>query len=982
MKINELFLFSLFFAFLFYGCNPEVDLEYEISDLTIIPMDGEILLCWVEPSEQRDYDHTTIFWGQINTYNKKVVRYMDELNPAHTLFSDLENGTEYTFIIAVVDKFGNESEGIIRRATPKDSIKPNEISNFNSEIGSGKIILTWTNPSDVDFIRSEVWATDRFGVNSEHFFVAGSPGSQSTIEIGMLENGYNYNFFVKAIDRYGNSSKIAYIKANPDGTPPDPVEIDLSDYLPTVGPYKYKPSGFPPSPLAPAISPESGQSIDDYTPSEKPSWFGKTIKLQWTNPPPDGNEDFNHVEVWYGPNGQMKRLYAPTENHEITVDEYYLDTLLPKTCFVEVDGLENGKYYNFKIVAIDNVGNSAISEVKLVIPIDNYPCYFSLFDVAAGNSQALLTWENPKEEDFDYLEIYIIKDINSDGTINPTEEDNALNLDTDLDIKLLPLGTLVEGLTNGLNYFFKVILYDTSGNKSTYYYELDGNNNPEYITLSDDIAPDVSSPQARRGNGTLTFAWTEPKYVENFGSGPSEIDVTIGNSPIYLIYIVEDSSALPNSSVLATAGDGDYSHFNSIARDVDQSATDLGLSSSYTGSFRLIDMVVDGDSGDDLSNLEQEYLSLTNGVPYYFKIFVIAKVIGGDTLFSSGRVVTQVPDQPAGDTLPSPVEVTYTVNGEDTTSTYSVDMKYLPAGQFEMGTPFFAEDVHIAEFSQGFWIAQKEVSYGLWRTVYEWAIVNGYHFQNIGVVSNGTNLSKGCAIRTSTGGWDPVGLSISGYFDELPVVFINWFDAIVWCNALTEMTIGINECVYRNPEATSEVIRDSRNTNSELLFSLRYSDGINKIGFQLPTEAQWEYSARYIEDEDYYTLYMPGTFISANYAYYNTLEGVDFFTWHKDNSSSSINRVFDEERESNFIGCFNMSGNVAEWCFDWYLEYQGEKQTNPSGPLEIDGSLKLKVVRGGNYLDLYSAQGTSFRGLSEIDKPDIRTGFRVVRSKE
>jgi len=307
------FLFVQLFFLLFFSCNPAVSLDYEVKDLTVIPMDGQVLLSWVEPSDQKGYDHTSIFWGEINTFNKKLDRFKGELLPAHTLFSSLTNGTEYTFMIVVVDKFGNESPGITRRSKPMDSIKPNEISDFQSEIGSGAISLSWINPSDQDFIKSEVWATDRFGVNTEHFFVSGSPGGSSSIEIGRLENGYNYNFFVKAIDSFGNCSKIAYISANPDGTPPPAITYILgSSYsVRSTGGKNYIPTGAVPSPLPPTKATNAPENSPTKPPSGsgsiQKSWIGKEVELKWVNP---NDPDFDRVEVWYGPNGQMKKFYV------------------------------------------------------------------------------------------------------------------------------------------------------------------------------------------------------------------------------------------------------------------------------------------------------------------------------------------------------------------------------------------------------------------------------------------------------------------------------------------------------------------------------------------------------------------------------------------------------------------------------------------------------------------------------------------------
>ena len=126
--------------------------------------------------------------------------------------------------------------------------------------------------------------------------------------------------------------------------------------------------------------------------------------------------------------------------------------------------------------------------------------------------------------------------------------------------------------------------------------------------------------------------------------------------------------------------------------------------------------------------------------------------------------------------------------------------------------------------------------------------------------------------------------------------------------------------------------------------------------FALPTEAQWEYAARGGKKSNGY-----------KYAGSNSLSSVG---WYTDNSSSSTHPV--AQKAANELGLYDMSGNVWEWCQDWYGSYSRSAQSNPSGAASGSG----RVLRGGSWDSRARGCRVSFR---LINTPSYCGGYYGLR---
>lgn len=201
-------------------------------------------------------------------------------------------------------------------------------------------------------------------------------------------------------------------------------------------------------------------------------------------------------------------------------------------------------------------------------------------------------------------------------------------------------------------------------------------------------------------------------------------------------------------------------------------------------------------------------------------------------------------------------------------------------------------------------------------------ILDGYYMGAFEITQRQWEIVMGTTISEQRAKYD--GSFVYGVGDNYPMYFVSHDEAVEFCNRLNEMT---------------------------------------GRKFSLPTEAQWEYAAK-------------GGKNDKNDFIYSGSDGCSAVAWFSANSNESTHPV--GQKKCNSLGLYDMSGNLWEWCSDWYGEYSADETSvkNPDGP----STGTIKVIRGGSWYHDSSAARVTNRGGGLVGEGKCVIGFRVVMS--
>jgi len=469
--------------------------------------------------------------------------------------------------------------------------------------------------------------------------------------------------------------------------------------------------------------------------------------------------------------------------------------------------------------------------------------------------------------------------------------------------------------------------YDMSGNVYEWCHDAHGNDyytngGPPWI---DPAGPVFTSTRAVRGSGFGTFA--SNGHCRTASRGP-EYPTTANAS--FGFRIARQTAMTPQ--VVSFVLDDDAATTGSWTVSLDSAS--LGYPSEYLASE---DPAFAGAEWQAYAASPSFALSAGNGTKtVYFKV----RNAAGES-------------PPASDAI-------------ERTDMVSPEMIPVPAGTFEMGDPWgeglsTEEPVHDVTLS-AYEIGKYEVTNQQICDVYNWADDQGYFTTVNGNTAQayGEELldmdSSYCQITYSGGVFSPETRDTYAMADH-PVSDLSWFGAAVYCNWLSEIT-GLTP-VYDTSDWSWDLSND---------------------GYHLPTEAQWERAAAWDAGASRHYRYGNGSDSiacdSANHGPSSACNPLGLSGFPYTSPAGYYDGTNGTVDSPSPVGCYDMSGNVWEWCNDWWHRvYTASPVTDPEGP----GTGSNRVGRGGGwYNDGYNCR-SALRGSSHPSYAHYHIGFRLAR---
>lgn len=656
------------------------------------------------------------------------------------------------------------------------------------------------------------------------------------------------------------------------------------------------------------------------------------VLLSWKNP---ADEDFYGTKITFVPaaEGVTQPLVILGEKS--------------KDSSALIRGLNNGTEYTFSLFALDKTHNEAQKVELKAAPVDSSdmspPAEVTGLKSVATAGRIGLSWNDPKDEDLFGIEITYKESSAMTRSLAKMEEKSVFAAPGLQYIE-------VPNLANGTEYTFTVKTMDTSGNKSA---GVTVKATPVAVDSKEPLKIDLSVPQ-EKSNKAITI-------TANITTAAQIVDRVVykKDGSEVASKLLADSSARP-----AEKGSTDRTWSFEIK------ATDETANGTYTVA------AIDSDGREE-----------TAQIPISNFDFTAPKVASGlEAVLSTGKTSVTLTWKDPDDEDFDHVEICFVSNNGTSDSEKSetvevikgVQTKDFPVdpskayykyyivtvdtlGNKSSGISIKVYVAAVSKIPEGF-VEIPAVSISgseTWTPVSD-VFVSGRKFEIASLYMSDHEVTRG-EYKAVMGSDPSIARANDKDGNELtgddnvknnPVNNVSWYDALVYCNTLS-IKEGLTPCYAIGGKTDPNEWGTVPTSNNDTWNAATCDFAAD--GYRLPTEAEWEWAARG----------------GKSYTYAGSNDVNDVAWWSGNTNKSGTRDV--KTKKANTYGLYDMSGNVWEWCWDWYGGISSET------PATGSDSGSDRCYRGTSWYDYSEYAWVSARNYSEYYySRGSLCGFRVV----